>query len=153
MAGGWPSFGIGCGWTTAPSCPFAGPARSRWARWVSRNYVTFWKAVDDRGELTDLAERRRLFGEVVPTPHRARRLDLGCGGSKQPGFVGADRFPLANVDLVLDLDRPLPLADDTFDLVFASHSLEHVADLPLVMSEIVPGGEGRGPSVHYRPVL
>ncbi|MGA2618011.1 MAG: class I SAM-dependent methyltransferase [Thermoguttaceae bacterium] len=96
----------------------------------------FWKTVDDRGELADLAERRWLFDEVAPTPHRVRRLDLGCGGSKQPGFVGADRFALANVDLVLDLDRPLPLADDTFDLVFASHSLEHVADLPLVMSEI-----------------
>jgi len=64
-------------------------------------------------------------------------LDLGCGALKTPGFWGMDRYPLPGVDFVGDFDAPLPFADDTFDLVFASHSLEHVRDLVRAMQEII----------------
>lgn len=63
-------------------------------------------------------------------------LDLGCGVVKQPPFIGLDRYPLPGVDVIADLDRPLPFRDDSVDLVFASHSLEHVNDLVPVMKEI-----------------
>jgi hypothetical protein len=96
----------------------------------------FWKADDDRGELADITERRRLFGEVVPTPHGVIRLDLGCGRAKSPGFLGADRFPLPDVDIVLDMNKPFPLADNSVDLLLASHSLEHVDDLIFTMQEV-----------------
>jgi SAM-dependent methyltransferase len=65
-----------------------------------------------------------------------KRLNLGCGGNNVPGFFGVDRFLLPGVHVVADLDAPLPFRDDTFDLVFASHALEHVADLFGVLREI-----------------
>jgi len=64
------------------------------------------------------------------------RVDLGCGPLKMPGFVGADRFFLPGVDVILDLDQPLPFASDSVDLVLASHSLEHTADLQFTVGEI-----------------
>jgi len=100
------------------------------------NVRNFWKEIDGRGELVDLEERQHLFGTVVPTPHRVLRLDLGCGRTKQPGFVGTDRFPLPGVDIVMDMDGAFPLADDTFDMVYACHSLEHVKNLMFTMKEV-----------------
>jgi SAM-dependent methyltransferase len=65
------------------------------------------------------------------------KLDIGCGRLKTTGFVGLDRFPLTGVDVVADLDLPtLPFRDDSFDLIYASHSLEHVADLQAAMKEV-----------------
>ena len=66
-----------------------------------------------------------------------RRLNVGCGDQNTPEFVGIDRFPLPGVGLLVDLDEAaLPFADDTFEFLYAFHSLEHVADLMAVMKEI-----------------
>lgn len=64
------------------------------------------------------------------------RIDLGCGPSKQEGFIGVDRFPLENVDVVADIDERLPFDSDSVDILYASHSLEHVKDLMATMREI-----------------
>ena len=63
-------------------------------------------------------------------------IDLGCGTSKLQGFVGIDRFPMPGVDVVCDLDEGIPIASDSVDHVLASHSLEHLRDLPGAMAEI-----------------
>jgi len=64
-------------------------------------------------------------------------IDLGCGARNLPGFIGVDRFVLPGVSVQADLDRlPLPFADECADLIFAFHSLEHVADLMGVMREV-----------------
>jgi len=55
------------------------------------------------------------------------RLDVGCGASKNEGFVGMDVRPLPGVDVVHNLEKfPWPFEDDTFSLVHASHVLEHI---------------------------
>jgi SAM-dependent methyltransferase len=61
-------------------------------------------------------------------------LDLGCGGQKQyPGNFGVDLFPTSEVDVLADVSRALPFADDSVDRVFLVHILEHLIDfLPLV---------------------
>jgi SAM-dependent methyltransferase len=61
-------------------------------------------------------------------------VDLGCGATKQyPGNLGLDLFPAPGVDAVADLSGSLPLADDSVDVLFAVHILEHLIDfLPLV---------------------
>lgn len=61
-------------------------------------------------------------------------VDLGCGATKQyPGNLGLDIFPAPGVDAVADLSGSLPLADDSVDVIFAVHILEHLIDfLPLV---------------------
>lgn len=65
-----------------------------------------------------------------------RRLELGCGAAKPDGFLGLDRYPLPGVDVVADLDAPLPFPDNTFDLLLGFHSLEHVVSLTDTMREV-----------------
>lgn len=55
------------------------------------------------------------------------RLDIGCGGNKQPGFVGMDCRPLDGVDIVHNLeDFPWPLPDECCWAVVGSHIIEHI---------------------------
>lgn len=68
--------------------------------------------------------------------HEPLWIDLGCGASKPSGFTGLDRFALPGVDIVCDLDRGIPLLDDSVDYLLASHSLEHLRDLPATVAEI-----------------
>lgn len=55
------------------------------------------------------------------------RLDIGCGGNKQPGFVGMDVRDLPGVDIVHDATMfPWPLPDESVLTAIASHLLEHI---------------------------
>ena len=55
---------------------------------------------------------------------------------KRAGFLGIDRFPMPGVDIVADLDKSIPLEDNSVDYLVASHSLEHFRDLPKIIHEI-----------------
>lgn len=101
-----------------------------------RRLREYWIRRDDMGMIDESDVREHIFGSVVPTAHRVRRLDLGSGPAAQPGFIAVDRFRLEGVDVVADFDVSLPFHDDTFDLILASHSLEHAANLPSVMREV-----------------
>lgn len=70
-------------------------------------------------------------------------LDLGCGihklKPKHPDHkvIGVDKVKVEGVDVVHDLDIfPYPFKDSEFDMVYASHFLEHVKDLELTLKEI-----------------
>ncbi|MFD0787113.1 methyltransferase domain-containing protein [Micromonospora azadirachtae] len=72
-------------------------------------------------------------------------VDLGCGPNKQwPGNLGLDIFPAAGVDAVADLSGSLPLADDSVDVFFTVHILEHLIDFLPLLDEchrvLRPGG-------------
>lgn len=55
------------------------------------------------------------------------RLDIGCGNSKQEGFVGMDIRPLPTVDIVHDMESiPWPLPDECVTVAVASHVVEHI---------------------------
>src|SRR5262245_31240014 len=73
--------------------------------------------------------------EPIAADH-SMSIDLGCGTSKHPDFIGIDRFPLPGVDIVCDLNCGIPLRSDIVDYVLASHSLEHLQDLPAAIAEI-----------------
>ncbi|WP_410821706.1 methyltransferase domain-containing protein [Micromonospora sp. 050-3] len=61
-------------------------------------------------------------------------VDLGCGPTKQwSSNLGLDIYPAPGVNAVADLSGSLPLADNSVDVLFAVHILEHLIDfLPLV---------------------
>jgi hypothetical protein len=65
------------------------------------------------------------------------KIDLGCGNSKiGADFVGVDRYQIPGVDVIADIDSKLPLEDNSVDFLFASHSLEHCANLTHTIKEI-----------------
>jgi hypothetical protein len=88
--------------------------------WVDDNDLRhFWMDKDDHGEVVDAAEREHLFGKAVPTAQRVVKVDLGCGPVKRPGFIGIDRFPLPGVDITADINKGIPLPQDSVDYLLA----------------------------------
>jgi len=66
-----------------------------------------------------------------------KKLNLGCGKDIRKGYTNLDSFKMKGVDVVHDLNKfPYPFKDNEFDLVYASHILEHLDDLTKVMKEL-----------------
>lgn len=60
----------------------------------------------------DVASQR----PIVATP--AEKLNFGCGTNKLPGW--------RNMDIEVDIEKPLPFADHSASIVFSEHCVEHV---------------------------
>ncbi|MDQ6776231.1 MAG: methyltransferase domain-containing protein [Actinomycetota bacterium] len=124
-------------------------------------FEDLWERLPDDLEPLDLALRRDfLLGSKIAPGERA--LDLGCGAGDFTAMladagtqvVGADvaeaalaRARSAHPELafiLVPLDGPLPFADNSFALVWASEVIEHVADTARWLSEVrrvlAPGG-------------
>lgn len=69
-------------------------------------------------------------------------LNLGCGNVPSSGFVNIDRFA-PEAELLSDA-KYLPFKENSFDIVHASHVLEHMRYLPETLEEIhrvlIPNG-------------
>ncbi len=73
------------------------------------------------------------------------KLELGCGPSKQDGYVGVDNAEYPGVDIVGDALEVLQgLPDGSLEEIYSAHFLEHVDDLDAYMAEMTrvlqPGG-------------
>lgn len=99
---------------------------------------------------------RWLFGRVAP-PGGARILEVGCGPAEfwkrnldridptwrltltdlSPGMLEAAREVLGDrAEYAVADVQELPFADESFDVVLASHMLYHAADRPKALAEI-----------------
>lgn len=77
---------------------------------------------------------------MTARPENPTRINLGCGNKRLEGFLGADRFPCAGADLLCDITRTLPFADDSVDEYLLDNLIEHVLDIPALIAEIVRTG-------------
>lgn len=129
-------------------------------RAMKEYYEELWRRLPDELHPPDWALRRRLLEREVRPGERA--LDLGCGegdftailagaGARAVGVdvaeAALDRARRRHPELQFELaaiDGPLPLPDASFDLVWASEVIEHVADTARWLSEarrvLAPGG-------------
>lgn len=79
----------------------------------------------------------RLYGRLLPNVYNKvnayrygskpqRRLEIGCGSTRITDFETLNIVAGSNVDYVADASREMPFEDNTFDLIYASHVLEHI---------------------------
>ena len=123
-------------------------------------YEDLWERLPPELEPPDFAIRRRFM--LADLRRGERALDLGCGDGRFTAelagagavAVGVEIAPAAvrraqanhpGLDFRLaPIDGPLPLYDNSFELVWASEVMEHVADTARWLSEIrrvlAPGG-------------
>ncbi len=142
------------------SCGFTGRECCTRLIAVKDYYEDLWERLPEDLAASDLEVRRRFLLAEVHVGDRA--LDLGCGagsftaalaqaGATAVGVEVAEaalrRARMRNPSLdfrLAPIDGPLPLADNSFDVVWASEVIEHVADTARWLSEVrrvlVPGG-------------
>jgi predicted SAM-dependent methyltransferase len=59
--------------------------------------------------------------------HGERKLQLGAAENVLPGWLNTDLHGYGRADVVyLDVRKPFPLPDASFDLVYSEHMLEHL---------------------------
>jgi predicted SAM-dependent methyltransferase len=73
------------------------------------------------------------------------KLNLGCGRDVRSGYLNLDLVYLPGVNVVCDLNRSwLPFKENSFDLVYVRHVLEHLEAFPSIIEDILrilkPGG-------------
>ena len=106
-----------------------------------------------------LGYRQMHVRRVDPAPWRPTRLHIGSGKDYKPGWLNIDVAPGAQPDVVLDLARPqsfplrlesgtvgpVELCAESLQAVYANNVLEHVSDLPQLMTNCLAllrtGGE------------
>lgn len=82
-------------------------------------------------------------------PGDAKRLHLGCGNIRLPGFCNVDILKTSAVDVVSDISRLDKFADNSIELIYACHVLEHFSHDEAVrvlrrwFDVLKPGGELR----------
>jgi SAM-dependent methyltransferase len=136
------------------------PPSARYGRPIRDYYEELWESLPADLEPPTFDRRLSLLLGEVRAGDRA--LDLGCGAGEFTAAlaragaeaVGADvaeaaldrarlRHPGVEFRLV-PFDGPLPFEDGSFDLVWSSEVIEHVADTARWLSEVrrvlVPGG-------------
>lgn len=68
----------------------------------------------------------RLFHRsIMPENNGEIFVNLGCGTTNHPRFINVDGYPYRHVHYVHRIDRLPMFADETVDLLYASHCLEH----------------------------
>lgn len=65
------------------------------------------------------------------------RLNIGVGQQCYHGYTGLDIHPGPSVDIVYDMNDPLPFEDGTVDEILCVHTLEHIEQwkVPYVLKE------------------
>lgn len=75
-------------------------------------------------------------GLTVRKGNAVKRLNIGCGNKRLPGYVGVDVVAREACDLVAPADS-IPLPDASVDEVLSVHLVEHVHrwELPRLLAE------------------
>lgn len=112
--------------------------------------------------MSNLQEAQGQTLSVASSAPPSRKLVVGCGVHRLPGWLHADLTPTGAADLAFDLVQPWPLADNSMTTVLASHVLEHLHDFRAFFREawrvLAPDGQlylrvpyGLHPAAHWDP--
>lgn len=93
--------------------------------------------------------RNRALMDDYFAVHPTRRINIGCGGYGQPGWLNCDFDPLGKDYMFVDARQPLPFSDASADVIFTEHMIEHLelSDAQRFLAEcarvLKPGGRIR----------
>jgi len=65
-----------------------------------------------------------------------KKLNIGCGSDIKEGWINLDYCKAEGIDVVHDLEKKLPFKDNEFDLIYASHILEHIKNYEQLIGEL-----------------
>jgi SAM-dependent methyltransferase len=127
---------------------------------VREYYEDLWEQLPEQRRLPDLERRLRFLRSALDPGQRV--LDLGCGAGEFTAEIDAGGAEAVGVEVaeaavalacrlhpdldfrLVPIDGALPFGDASFDLVWASEVIEHVADTGLWLAEVrrvlAPGG-------------
>lgn len=106
-----------------------------------------------QGAVADTTEGKQIALRLVPPGEGRAALDLGARDGHQTRWLTARGYQVTSGDiepqfegcLRLDGNAPLPFDDDSFDLVWSSEVIEHLADPAQALAELRrvtrPGGD------------
>jgi SAM-dependent methyltransferase len=77
---------------------------------------------------------RNTFKSIIPS--NEIHLNLGCGENIRDGFLNIDKERIDGVNILLDLDSPLPFKDNSVDGVVLSHIMAHIKHPRKLMKEV-----------------
>lgn len=70
------------------------------------------------------------------------KIDIGCGSpnNRKAGFIGIDFDASMKPDIVHDITKSIPFAENSVEEVYSSHFLEHLPNLTMkrVISNLIP---------------
>jgi len=109
--------------------------------------------------IEDESIRQRAFRQALEfsVERSVLKLDLGCGASNRPGFIGIDFLSAADIEW--DLRWGLPFKDDSVANIRSDHFFEHLelSDVVHLLREcrrvLVPGGVLDFTIPHFDPYL
>lgn len=113
------------------------------------------ETMKDAYEIPELPKRTKwedsegdAIRKVIGDPAKKTILDLGCGNNKTiPEAIGMDMIkkdevinslngnPTSAADINTDVSQPLPIDDESADVIVARHILEHLMDSVLVLTQ------------------
>lgn len=103
------------------------PTRS-FARHIYRSWRSFTGAASIQARIALGKAVRLVARPSLPRhPGGERYVHLGCGPINHPAFINVDAIPLPHVHYVGSIARLPMFGDDTVDLLYASHCLEHIS--------------------------
>ena len=86
---------------------------------------------------------------ISTNPSDVKRLHLGCGNIRLPGFCNVDILATTAVDVISDISKLDNFADSSIEQIYACHVLEHFSHDEAVrvlrrwFEVLAPGGELR----------
>lgn len=65
-----------------------------------------------------------------------KKLNIGCGRDIKKDYINLDIIKLPWIDVVADIEKPLPFRDNLFDEIYAEDVLEHIINFNGLLSEL-----------------